>query len=69
LAKLALYPNTNVSFYFSDPLQFASPEPPRLLYTEPMSLIVGRSIGVAFVYIAIFMFIAWIVFKRSQIAE
>ncbi|MCW4025078.1 MAG: ABC transporter permease [Candidatus Bathyarchaeota archaeon] len=69
LAKLALYPDTDVSFYFSNPLQFNTTEPPRLLYTESMSLIAGRAIGVAFVYIAIFMSIAWIVFKRSQIAE
>lgn len=69
LAKLALYPNANVSFYYSNPLQLNSAEPPRLLYTESMSLIAGRSIGIAFAYMAVFLFIAWFAFKRSQILE
>ncbi len=69
LAKLALYPNANVSFFYSNPLDLNSTEPPRLLYTESLSLIAGRSIGIAFAYMTVFLFIAWFAFKRSQILE
>ncbi len=69
LAKLALYPNSDVSFYFSNPLQLNSTELPRLLYTESLTLITLRSIGIAFAYMAVFLFIAWFAFKRSQILE
>ena len=69
LAKLALYPNSNASFFYTDPLQLDSPEPPRFLYTDSLSLIAGRSIGIAFTYMAVFLFIAWLTFKRSQILE
>jgi len=69
LAKLALYPNSDVSFYYINRLQLNPTEPPRLLYTEALSLITLRSIGIAFVYITVFLFIAWFAFKRSQILE
>jgi len=69
LAKLTLYPNSDVSFYFTNPLQFNSPEPPRFLYTETLSLIVWRSIGVAFAYIADFLLIGWFAFKKTQIND
>jgi ABC-type transport system involved in multi-copper enzyme maturation permease subunit len=38
-------------------------------YSEPLSLIVARSIAVAVVYIFVFNFIAWYALKRAQIAE
>lgn len=69
LAKLAVYPDSTVSFYYSNPLQLNPTEPPRLLYTESLALVVGRSIGVAVVYMTAFLFIAWFAFKRSQILE
>ncbi len=69
LAKLALYPNSEASFYYTNPLDFNSTEPPRLLFTEPLSLIVGRSIGVALIYTTIFLFVSWYAFKRSEILE
>jgi ABC-type transport system involved in multi-copper enzyme maturation permease subunit len=40
-----------------------------LMYTEPLSLIVARSIVVAAVYILLFNFIAWFALKRAQITE
>ncbi len=67
MIKAILYPSANVSFYHTN--LFNTTQPPTLLYTEPISLIALRSIGVAFVYIAVFLFIAWYAFKRSQILE
>lgn len=67
MIKSVLYPDSNVSFYYTN--LFNTTAPPRLLYTEPISLIALRSIGIAFVYIAVFLFIAWYAFKRSQILE
>ena len=40
-----------------------------VLYTEPISLIAFRSLGVAFAYILVFLSVAWYAFKRSQILE
>jgi hypothetical protein len=37
--------------------------------TEPLSIIVARSIAVAAAYILVFNFIAWYALKRAQIAE
>ena len=67
LVKSVLYPNSDVSFYYRNVLNLTSM--PRFLYSEPISLIALRSIGVAFAYIAAFLLVAWIVFKRSQILE
>jgi ABC-type transport system involved in multi-copper enzyme maturation permease subunit len=67
LEKAILYPSANVSFYHTN--LFNMTQSPTLLYTESISLIALRSIGVAFVYIAAFLFIAWYAFKRSQILE
>ncbi|MCW4003076.1 MAG: ABC transporter permease [Candidatus Bathyarchaeota archaeon] len=67
MIKSVLYPDANVSFYSRDVFNLTSV--PQLLYTEPISLIALRSIGVAFVYIAVFLFIAWFAFKRSQVLE
>jgi ABC-type transport system involved in multi-copper enzyme maturation permease subunit len=39
------------------------------LNTEPLSVIVARSIAVAAVYILVFNFIAWYALKRTQVAE
>lgn len=67
LIKSVLYPDANVSFYSRDVFNLTSV--PQLLYTEPISLIALRSTGVAFVYIAVFLSIAWYAFKRSQVLE
>lgn len=39
------------------------------LNTEPLSLVVARSVTVAAVYILVFNFIAWYALKRTQVAE
>lgn len=39
------------------------------MYTEPLSLVVARSIAVAAIYILVFNFVAWYALKRAQIAE
>jgi ABC-type transport system involved in multi-copper enzyme maturation permease subunit len=67
MIKSILYPNSNVSFYYRN--LFNLTQPARLLYTEPITLITLRAIGIAFVYIAAFLLIAWYAFKRSQVLE
>ena len=69
MVKSVLYPDANVSFYYRNIFSTNQTQVPQLLYTEPISLITLRSIGVAFVYIAVFLFITWYAFKRSQILE
>jgi len=72
LMKTALYPNSNVSFYytdFRDLLNATSQTPPRFLYSEPITLITVRSIVIAFLYISGLLAVALFAFKRWQIAE
>ena len=68
MVKAVLFPNASVLFYHSNVLS-NPPQPPTLLYDEPISLIALRAIGIAFLYIAVFLLIAWYAFKRSQILE
>jgi len=68
MVKAVLFPNASVLFTHTNVL--SNPiGPPTLLYTESISLIILRAIGVAFLYIAVFLLIAWYAFKRSQILE
>lgn len=70
--KSILYPNSNVSFYYTDfqsLLNSSAGEPPRYLYSESIGLITLRAVGVAFLYIAVLLGVAWLAFKRWQIAE
>ena len=76
LISYVLYPSANVQFIKLDIATFQGGTVPpnlsqfgQLVYTEPMSTIALRSVGVAFVYIAVFLFIAWIALKRAQILE
>jgi len=39
------------------------------MYSEPLSLVVARSITVAIVYVLVFNLIAWYSLKRAQVAE
>jgi ABC-type transport system involved in multi-copper enzyme maturation permease subunit len=72
-ANYILYPSANVSFTKINLTQIQAGQSPELaqtvVYTEPMSLVLLRSVGVAFVYIFVFLFIGWYAFKRAQILE
>jgi len=74
LVYYLLYPSGNVSFTKIDISTLTSgnatlPTTGQLLYTESTSLIAFRALGIAFVYIVAFLFIAWLALKRSQILE
>jgi len=68
LITYVLHPSVEVSFFkisgFSAEQFLWTP-----LYTEPLSLVLLRSIIVAATYILVFLFIAWYAFKRAQILE
>jgi ABC-type transport system involved in multi-copper enzyme maturation permease subunit len=71
LVNYALYPSANVTVTRTDYFAVTSGQPPAViqLYTESIGFIVLRSIAVAFVYIFVFLFIAWYALKRAQILE
>jgi ABC-2 type transport system permease protein len=67
LVTYILNPSANVTYFkigggFSGPI--ITP-----LYTEPLSLVLARSIIVAAVYILLFMFISWFALKRAEVLE
>ncbi len=68
LITYILHPTDEVTFYR---IEFVPPAGSRqiLLYSEPLSLVVARSIAVAAVYILVFNFIAWYALKRAQVTE
>jgi len=61
----AFYPSSNVTFYKRNPFLGES----TVLYVEPLSLILLRSIAVALTYILAFSLISWYALKRAQILE
>jgi Cu-processing system permease protein len=73
LANYVLYPSTNVNFSKIDisAIQAGQTTLPTtsLLYTEPISLIALRALGIAAVYTIVFLLFAWITLKRSEILE
>jgi len=69
LITYILHPASEVTFYRLEYLLGSQRLNPVDLYTEPLSLVVARSIAVAVVYILVFNFIAWYAFKRAQVAE
>lgn len=73
LVYSVLYPSANVNFSKIDitAIQANQTTLPttEVLYTEPIGLVAFRGLGVLFAYILIFLFIAWLAFKRSQILE
>ena len=73
LVNYVLYPSATVEFSKIDiqAIQAGQTTLPttEVLYTEPISLVAFRALGVAFAYILVFLFIAWIALKRSQILE
>jgi hypothetical protein len=40
-----------------------------LAYTEPLSIVTLRGLGVAVAYIFVFLLIAWYALKRAQVLE
>jgi ABC-type transport system involved in multi-copper enzyme maturation permease subunit len=73
LINWILYPSANVSFTKIDLSQVQigqSTEPAQMVvYTEPISVVALRSLGVALAYIFVFLFIGWYAFKRAQVLE
>ena len=73
LISYVLYPSANVNFTKTNiELGGAGAQPlitQVLAYTEPISVVALRSLGVALVYIAVFLFIAWYALRRVQILE
>ena len=73
LINWILYPSANVSFTKIDLSMIQvgqSTEPAQtLVYTEPISVVALRSLGVALAYIFVFLLIGWYAFKRAQILE
>lgn len=71
LANYALYPSANATITRTDVFAATPGQPPPVipLYTESIGFIVLKSIAVAFVYIFVFLFIAWYALKRAQILE
>lgn len=63
----ALYPSSNVTFLKIGPI--LPGQPIQILYEEPLSLILIRSVAVALTYIFIFLLISWFAFKRAQVLE
>jgi ABC-type transport system involved in multi-copper enzyme maturation permease subunit len=68
LITYILHPTQNVTFYKTE-ITGARAITRVPLYTEPLSLVVTRSIVVAAVYIFAFNLIAWYALKRAQVAE
>jgi ABC-type transport system involved in multi-copper enzyme maturation permease subunit len=71
LINFGLYPSANVDFNRTS-IQIVGGQPEInqvYAYTEPLALIVSRSVGVALAYILVPLFIAWYAFKRAEILE
>jgi ABC-type transport system involved in multi-copper enzyme maturation permease subunit len=73
IVNYALYPSVNVTYYKYN-LTAITPGESSLpiigiLYTEPTSLVVLRSVFVAVAYVSGFLIVAWVALKRSQILE
>jgi len=69
LGTFVLHPEANVTFYRLGIIAPGLPPETIALYTEPLSLVLVRSIIVALVYIAVFLLVAWFFFKRAQVLE
>ena len=74
LISYILHPTINVTFYRMEITGIGQGQGPGgiiqvPLGTEPLSLVVARSIAVAAVYILVFNLIAWYALKRAQVAE
>jgi len=69
LVAYVLNPSADVTYFKISPI----PDYPYYrtipLYTEPLSLILARSIIVVAVYIMVFMFISWFFLRRAEVLE
>jgi hypothetical protein len=68
LVNLILHPAENVTFTKTE-IVGQRQELLVPLFSEPLSIVVARSIAVAAVYIFVFNFIAWYALKRVQVTE
>lgn len=72
LINYVLYPSANVNFTKTNIEIRAGQQPlitQTLAYTEPMSVVALRSLGVAVGYIFVFLLIAWYALRRAQVLE
>ena len=73
LINFALYPSANVNFTKTNIELGGTGQQPlitqTLAYTEPLSMVTLRGIGVAVTYIFVFLLIAWYALKRAQVLE
>ena len=72
LINYVLYPSANVNFTKMNVEIRVGQQPlitQTLAYTEPVSVVALRSLGVAVTYIFVFLLIAWYALKRAQILE
>jgi ABC-type transport system involved in multi-copper enzyme maturation permease subunit len=62
-----LHPLANVTFYKINMIS----QVPNIteLYSEPLSLVLLRTVSIAFFYIFIFLFIAWYAFKKAEVLD
>ncbi len=68
LINYALYPTSNVTFFNISAFMGQSQQMVET-YTEPLSIVLVRSVLVALAYIITFLSISWYSFKQAQISE
>jgi len=64
-----LHPSAEAKFFIYEFVPGGVPGLLKPLYTEPLYLILVRSVAVTAVYILVFSFIAWYALKRAQVTE
>ncbi|MDI6847490.1 MAG: ABC transporter permease [Candidatus Bathyarchaeia archaeon] len=67
IINYVLYPSSNVTFLKIGTM--IPGQPIQILYEEPLSLILLRSVAVASTYIFIFLLVSWFAFKNAQVLE
>jgi len=67
LINYVLNPSSDVTFYKISGILLG--QPPQILYTEPLFLVLLRSLAVAFTYIIVLILVSWYALKRAEILE
>ncbi len=67
LVQYILHPTAEVTFYTMRMPTLGQPPGYEVLYTRSMAWVLLRSLGVAFVYILTFSFIAWLALNRAEV--